>query len=155
MAEIREFAFRVICCAFICSVLNCFVQETKLREMIKLMCAFVLALTVIGSIVDLDLSALLNWETSYQKDAYAYRNMGEAQTQRAMKQRIKEEVEAYILAEANQINADISIEVTVGEEYLPSKVYLRGEITPQAKKHMKQFLESTLSLAKENQIWTG
>lgn len=155
MKEIGEFAFRVICCAFIGSILNCIIQDTKLREIIKFISALLLTLTILEPITSLDYSEILDLEVSYVDDAVYYQNTGITQTKKILNQRIQDEIEAYILTEAHQIGADLTVEITIGEDSLPQKVFLHGKITPSAKLHLEHFLESTLAIAKENQIWTG
>lgn len=155
MKALGEFAFRIVCCAFISSTLNCIIQDAKLKEFIKLISALILTLTILQPIKSLDLPSMLDLGVTYQEDGIYYRDTGKIQTQKAIRQRIKEETEAYILAEAHQINADIAVTVTVGEDSLPKRVYFQGKLTPSAKTHLESFLESTLSIAKENLIWTG
>lgn len=155
MQEIRDFIFGIICCAFICSVLNCLVEKNGHHELIHLLSGLGLTLVIITSVTDLDLGTLLSWDISFQEDANYYSNIGEEQARRALQQRIKEETEAYIQAEANQQNVDLAVNITIGAENLPDKVYLHGNVPPSVKAHMECFLEENLSVSKENQIWTG
>ena len=155
MADIQKYIFQVICCAFVCAILNFLVQETKFQEIIKMINALILTLTIIQPIGDLNFDKMLQYDISYIEDAAYYRDIGEGQAQKALKQRIKEELETYILAEAKETNSEVTVEVMVGQDLTPEKVYLHGKVTPSAKQHLESFLTSQLSVAKENQIWTG
>ena len=68
---------------------------------------------------------------------------------------IKAETEAYILDKASQLNVELSVEVTIDEENIPTAVTLSGEVSPYARRQLQEIIESDLGIAKENQRWTG
>lgn len=155
MAQIYKFIFQVICCAFICAILNRLLAETRFQPIIKLVGALVLTLMIIQPILNYDFGQQLSLDLPLVEDAAYYRNIGEEEAQRILQQRIKEELETYILAEAKERHADITVDVIIGEENLPEKIYLYGKVSPETRNDLGSFLESNLSVPKENQIWTG
>ena len=86
------------------------------------------------------------------KDAAA---MGEKLARDSMADIIKEETEAYILDKAADLHVNLHVEVTVGEDNLPTAVTLSGEASPYARRQIQAIIANDLGIAKENQKWIG
>lgn len=155
MATFQQYILSVVAAASICGILSSLVRNTSANALVNLVCGLILTLTVIRPIADIDLSVLETWESSFKQDASYYRDLGTEEVKQAISERIKAESEAYVLAEATRLNADISVEILLDEESIPKLVYLRGNISPSARQQMEAFLETGFAISKENQIWTG
>lgn len=92
----------------------------------------VLAYTVLSPISRVDFSNLPDFSLRCMDDAEDAAAMGENLARDSMADIIKEETEAYILDKAADLHANLHVEVTVGEDNLPTAVTLSREASPYA-----------------------
>lgn len=121
----------------------------------KLICGLFLAYTVLSPISRVDFSNLPDFSLGYMGDAEDAAAMGENLARDSMADIIKEETEAYILDKAADLHANLHVEVTVGEDNLPTAVTLSGEASPYARRQIQAIIANDLGIAKENQKWIG
>ena len=96
-----------------------------------------------------------DFSLGYMGDAEDAAAMGENLARDSMADIIKEETEAYILDKAADLHANLHVEVTVGEDNLPTAVTLSGEASPYARRQIQAIIANDLGIAKENQKWIG
>ena len=96
-----------------------------------------------------------DFSLGYMGDAKDAAAMGENLARDSMADIIKEETEAYILDKAADLHAKLHVEVTVGEDSLPTAVTLSGEASPYARRQIQAIIANDLGIAKENQKWIG
>lgn len=155
MAFFREYLLSVTAAAIICAVIPRLIPKSKPRELVKLLGGLLLTLTILRPIAQVDLSIVSEFEIPFAADASYYRSMGEKEAETALAECITEKTEAYILAEAERLQAQIHVTVMLDEENLPCEVILDGNASPSARERLEAFLESNLAITKEHQIWTG
>ena len=92
---------------------------------------------------------------SYQAESI----VGDAQKDAAdsLSARIKEQTEAYILAKAKSLGAQLEVSVTLSEDLLPVpiKAVLKGSVSPYAKQTLKQMMTQDLGIDGGAQEWIG
>ena len=82
---------------------------------------------------------------------------GELESRNAIAASIKAQTEAYILDKAASLNATVTAEVVVTEENIPQvdTVRLTGAVAPYARGQLAAWMEQTLGIDREKQIWIG
>ncbi len=155
MEGARQYVVCVVAAALICGVLSSFFEEGAGKTLIRMLCGLFLTVTALSPIVNMDLSALTAYGTQYFDVGDEAASRGEKMAQDAKLAIIKQQMEAYILDKASQLDADVTVEVTVGEDQTIVEVKFSGHISPYARMCLEEILESDLGITKENQIWTG
>lgn len=120
-----------------------------------MLCGLFLTLTVIQPISRIELDTIFQFYTSFADEAKDAASAGEEMAADAIADSIKGQLETYILNKAEVMNTQISVNVTIGEDYLPISAKLSGKISPYTRRQLETILESDLGITKENQLWTG
>ena len=155
MEGLRQYVISVAAAALICGIVSGMVQNGAAKELVRLLCGLFLAVTALHPLVKLDLSNLGEFVLPYTQEAESVAAMGENMARESMADIIKAESEAYILDKAAELNAEITAQITVGDDQAPAAAKLSGEVSPYARQRLEKILESDLGIAKENQLWTG
>lgn len=156
MEGIAQYVFSVICAAAVCSLVQFFFQKSGyLESLMKLLTGLVLSVVVLGPVVNmetLNLDSILKNIPGYEDTAV---NDGKEQARIKMGQIIQERTQAYILGQAGELGANVTVEVTVSldEPPVPTTVVIAGDISPYARKRLGSILVTDLGIAEENQIW--
>lgn len=157
MELLRQYVISVTTAAILCGILMALLRKGASQALVKLLCGFFLAFTLLHPMKNLELGELpellrvepdLSQDLTRQGSDYAGNTMAEI---------IKEKTRAYILEKAEELHLELEVSVTVGEGEVPVPecVYISGKASDFARTRMEAFLEKTLGIAKENQIWTG
>lgn len=153
---IKEYLLRIISASIICSIVNVIFQKSNTTgSTIKLLSRIFLIIALLSPLLHLDFSHILDPGSDFYVEAEALIKDGESLSNTALRNSIKEESEAYILNKASDMNADLTVEVTVSEDYPPApiSVVLEGRISPNAKTKLSQLIFDDLGISKENQKW--
>jgi hypothetical protein len=72
-----------------------------------------------------------------------------------MAERIIQQTQAYILDKARSLDAELTVEVFLGDGTIPVPIGVRleGNISPYARKLLSQMLQDDLGIPAEEQIW--
>lgn len=156
MEELRQYAFTLVAAALLCGIVISLAGSGSTGELVRILCGVVLTLAVLAPVRKLDLSELLQELIPEQLTVEAV-EQGEAFAQQARADIIKSETEAYILDKAAGLDTEISVEVILSPDELPAPVGVRisGEVSPYVRSQLEEILISDLSIAKEDQSWTG
>lgn len=155
MEALRQYVISVVTAAMICGIVTGLFPSGTAKQVVKLICGLFLAYTVLSPISKVELSQLTDIPAQYSEDAAAAAALGESLAQNSMAGIIKAETEAYILDKAESLRAEVTVEVTVNEDNVPSAVTISGEASPFARRQLQSILETDLGIPKENQKWTG
>lgn len=154
MDSVRRYLLSVICAAIACALVRGMGEKNGAAGAVfKLVTGIFLAFTVISPIASLKIEELSFFTDGLQEEAAHAAAIGQEMADESMSAIIKEETEAYILDKANQLNADLTVEVTLGEDFQPEAVILTGDISAYAKFRLEMILKEDLGIAKENQQW--
>ena len=155
MEALRQYIISVVAAAIIGVIVTGLFQNGTAKEFIKMVCGLFLAYTVLQPITKLDFAQLADFHLTFSENAAEAAALGEDLAKESMADIIKAETEAYILDKASQLNVELSVEVAIDEENIPTAVTLSGEVSPYARRQLQEIIESDLGIAKENQRWTG
>ena len=155
MEALRQYVISVVAAAMLCGIVVRLFPNGSGKQVGKLICGLFLVYTVLSPISRVDFSKLPDFSLRYMDDAEDAAAMGENLARDSMADIIKEETEAYILDKAADLHANLHVEVTVGEDSLPTAVTLSGEASPYARRQIQAIIANDLGIAKENQKWIG
>jgi len=156
MDGVREYLIRIICAAVVCAVVAHLTQSNKTQgAILKILTGVFMILTVIAPLKQIDLQDLTDWELPGSQEAEQAIAQGKEQAQMELRQSIKTQLQAYILQEASRYDAQLTVEVTLGQGELPAPeaVCIYGSISPYAKRQLTEMIETKIGIAKEAQQW--
>ena len=122
---------------------------------LKMVTGLVMAAVILGPLGkhwDLDLNRRFQ-ELDQQVSAAVAK--GEELSQNALRQRIKQETEAYILDKAARLGLTLEVRVDLSDDDLPVPVgvTLRGAVSPAARAELEAMIRQDLGIGKEGQVW--
>lgn len=154
MEALNQYFLSIVIAAMICGILSAVMPNTN-ASLIKFIFGFALLLVMLKPLSGFKLN-------SFQKNYFPIKQSGEAaaldgkmMAQEAIGNIIKQRTEAYILEEAAALNIFVQPEVFMDEDSIPVNVTIAGDISPYAKAHLANYIETTLGIQKEHQEWTG
>lgn len=157
MEELKTYLFSVIVSATICSLFQNILQNFKAKNIAKLICGIIMSISVLRPVLDwndININHFFEYSNEEARKAVSVGSQYSYQTRADI---IKLKTEAYILDKASELNADITVRVSVSEadEAIPVSVEIAGIVSPYNKKRLESILENSLGIAKENQQWIG
>lgn len=155
MEALRQYIMSVVAGACLCGLVLGLIPDGKIKPILKLLCGFFMAVTVLEPVSGLDLDALHSFDDLLTREAAKTAAAGAAYSEKMYRQHIKEETEAYILDKAAAIGAGIDAEVGLDEDGIPVLVRLSGDISPYDRALLADFISDNLGISKENQVWTS
>lgn len=155
MENLRQYIMSVILAALICGILLGLVHSKSSEKAIRLLCGLFLTLTVIRFPGQIELDSLFSSYSSYNQTAQDAAALGKKRASKMAADSIKAQYETYILDKASALNAEVSIDISVNQEYIPIHANISGKISPYNRHRLEDILETDLGITKENQLWTG
>lgn len=155
--KLSAYILTVIAAAVIAAILRRLMGDHGTSAAIcKFLTGLVLTFTVISPLIDFNFSGMDDWMRSYNDDAQQAIQSGVADTSNTLKQIIKDKTEAYILDKARQLGADLTINIHLSDDDVPTPcaVEITGSIAPYAKVQLQNMIQSDLGIYKEFQTWT-
>ncbi len=156
--ELQKYIFSVAAAGIVCGVITTLAgSKSAAGSLIKMLAGIFLAVTVVRPAVNLDLGNVEDYLSGIMITGEDIAASGKMSSQESAAAIIKERLEAYILDKAAELNASLSVEVTVGtgEVPAPEEIILTGRISPDGKRRLSRIITDDLGIAKENQMWIG
>lgn len=127
------------------------------QKQLKLLCGLFLTLTVVKPLVQLELPDLDILLVPFSQEAETAVSEGTEMLQDALAKSIQQETEAYICSKAEQLQANLHVQVHLSndEPPIPDEVILDGNIDPAVKEVLQEMMEDELNIPKEHQQWIG
>lgn len=156
MNAIREYFLTVTAAALICSIVRKLLDEKGTPAAIgKLLTGLCMTLTILSPLAGFSFGSMDRLVIDFQEQAERYVSEGEMNSKKALEESMIARIEAYILEEADKMGAAVQVDVLpAGNGYpIPDKIYIHGDVSPVVKKKLQRWMEGTLGIAEENQIW--
>ena len=157
MQAIGEYILRVTAAAILCAILRRMLDKKKTPDAVgKLLTGIFMTYTVLSPLVDFSVDPMNGIADAYRQEAQAAVQAGETETAQALHERIKKQVEAYVLEKAQDLGAQVQVTATLSDDFypVPRSITIQGAIGPYAKTRLKQIIKDDLGIGEENQIWT-
>ena len=157
MDRIREYLIGVIAAALLCGIV-CALTDPKgsVGHALKLVSGLLMLLAVVHPWLDISLDSLYRWPDSIVADGTDWMLSGQTMAEDAYRESIKQQTQAYILDEARTLGCELSVEVRLSEEDIPTpkQVLLSGNVSPYAKEALTNLLTQQLGIEREDLLWT-
>lgn len=157
MRPLAEYIVSVSTAAILCGILNAISLKGAAKEILKLVSGLFLAFCVISPVSNLQLPELTDIGTQWQEEASDAVKTGEELSREALLDSITQQLTAYILDKARQMELDVSVQVFLeGEEdYLPDRVILSGNGSASEKQTLIREIAADLGIPEEDVQWSG
>ena len=157
MEEIRQYVFSITATAAICGIFSALLKDNHVQSVVRFLLGIILMCVILRPLSSLNLTYANGWSSYFSDTSKIHTDAGASMGHEALRQRIKEEVQAYILSKAEELNIDLQTEIILdpGDIPVPTAVKLYGDPADGARVHLQEFIESELGIAKENQQWIG
>ena len=132
-------------------------KKGSAHALLKLVGGLYLTFTIISPIGKFDLDILDDITMPYWDEGKRIAAQGQSTSQEELRSIIKQRSEAYILDKATSYQAQLTVEVTLSQDKIPAPTgaFLQGSISPYAKSAMQQWIQDTIGIPKETQVWGG
>ena len=157
MGAIGEYVLSVTAAAMICSaILRMLLGKGTAAVLGKILTGIFMTLTILSPLTDIRINDFAALHFDYSSQANTAVAEGEAKARAALMDSISERTCTYILNKAKQLGVTLQVQVTVSDDAIPvpTKVMLKGSISPYNKRKLQSIIENDLGIHKENQVWT-
>lgn len=152
----RSYVLSIVAAAIVCAVAQGLLAKSTLTgRIVHLLCGILMAVTLITPLGKISFQGVTDYWDDLSYDAQEYVNEGTSVAENQMRDIIKSQSEAYILDKANRMGLQITLEVELDEQNgnVPCGVVISGAVSPYAREQLCAYMEDTLGIAKEKQIW--
>ena len=156
MDSVTKYLLSVAAAAIISGILSSLIgKSSAVGSLIKLLCGLFLAVTVIAPLAQIRLDDFTNYLDGLSLEANAYTGEGKDIAAKETTAIIKSNLEAYILDKAESLGLDITVSVTLNNEYpyLPQSVTVTGNTSPYARQCLSTYIENDLAIPEDRQTW--
>ena len=154
--SVRQYLMGIVAAALICGIIrSLFPEKGTIGAVIKTLLGIVVLLAVVSPWVSVSTDDFYNWDIAFYDDARSVVEQAENSAGEQVRQRIIEQTQAYILAKADSLGAELEVDVEVTEETIgvPCAVTITGAVAPYAKPVISQMLADDLGIDREAQTW--
>lgn len=157
MDAIREYLIGVVAAALLCGVITTLIgTKGTVGVAVKLVSGLLMLLAVVRPWTSITFDGLFGWAENIRADGSGIVLSGESMAEDAYRASIKQQLEAYILDEAQALDCDLTVEVILSDDEIPvpKQVRLAGEISPYARQTLTNLMVQQLGIEREDMIWT-
>lgn len=158
IVQIREYLIGVTAAALICGIVKTFLPDKGgTGTVVKTLLAVAMLLVVVKPLTGMRTEGLFDWTEDISADAQGIVSDAEFVSKEAMRSRIKEQTQAYILAKAQSLGTQLEVSVVLSDDMLaqPVGVRITGAVSPYAKQVLMQAITDDLGIDREAQQWIG
>jgi hypothetical protein len=143
------YAFRNLC--------SLFDEKSTVGTLIRVMGGLLLSFVILSPVTNWNFDAVASFAESFESAGNLAAETGSNLAAEEAGLIIREELSAYILDKAADLQTDLQVEILLSNDSIPTpeSVTLIGTVTPYAKIKLQKILEQELGIPKERQIWTG
>lgn len=157
MDFIKQYLLSVVLSAIIVSIITSFSGKKYGSDgAVKLICSVYLLFVVAFPLTRFDHDLLEQYFNSFSVTDNQNTILGSELRKSAQEEIIKQKIASYILDKADQVGADLEVDVFLSDDtlLLPIGVQIRGVVSPGNKEKIQGIIAEDLGVARENQIWT-
>lgn len=156
MQALGEYIVSVSAAAFVCAIAGSLMPKGPSREILKLVCGLFLAFTVIQPVSHMEIPELSELTEGLTAEGDSASAAGEEMMEQAIRESIKEQLEAYILDKAESLGLTVSAEIRLHPDtHYPKTVHLTGDAAPVLRQKLTEALSEDLDINQEDILWTG
>ena len=160
MSAVRDYLLRLTACAFLVSLAAMLVSQEKLRRIVKLVGACLIAVAALQPLIGLDLSALpelVAWTDPARTEAIAE---AKAKNDALLEQLIRTQTEEALQQALDEqgIAVDFSLSLRYDDALglpLPWQIRLSGVCSESEQAQLRELLRDTFGIPEERQVWSS
>ncbi len=156
MEQIGAYLIRVCCGAIVCGIVTGILgKKGMLSAGLKQICGIFMVLIIAAPLVSFSFTGFSGIGFDFKRSAEDAVDEGKISAQEALEDIITEKTAAYILDKAKSLGVTAEISVTLSDDEIPvpSRVTLKGNISPYAKGVLSQWMATELAIPTEAQVW--
>lgn len=157
MDDVAGYLLSITAAVIVCAIAKHLIGEKNTSgKLVKVICGVFIAVTIIAPIVDFRIDKYIENVEQYLSDGTACADMGTQMAETEMADIIKQQMEAYILDEADRLSVKLTADIRLSEDgsMLPEEVVINGAVSPYNQKVLSEYIEERLGISRENQTWT-
>ena len=141
----------------VCICCSLFDEKSTVGTLIRVMGGLLLSFVILSPVTNWNFDAVASFAESFESAGNLAAETGSNLAAEEAGLIIREELSAYILDKAADLQTDLQVEILLSNDSIPTpeSVTLIGTVTPYAKIKLQKILEQELGIPKERQIWTG
>lgn len=155
MDAVASYILRICCCALIAAVVLSISPSGPGSRIRRLVCGLFLAFVVISPLRKMDLGEMLQLPEDLYQEGEDIAAAAQEDISNEISSIITERVETYILDEAGSLGIEVQVkDIQLDPDTLePIQVEIWGDISPYNRSLLSDYLENTLGIGKEGQLW--
>jgi hypothetical protein len=144
----------VISAAVLCTiVIKITENKGSISFLIKILAGIFLSTSVLTPMLHISFAPITEYINEIQTEASFVTDAGVQDTSEKKEIFIKNQLEAYIVDKAKDMNLSIEAQIELNEDMIPVKVLLQGNASPYYRMKMESYITDTLGIQKEDQVW--
>lgn len=156
MDNIKSYLLCVVGTALICAVCRKIMDSVGTNQsLVRLVTGIVLSVAMLSPVFSFRTGSLQGIWESYYKEARECADYGVSLSRNELSQRINQECVEYVLKEAQKLDVDAKVEVTLSKEDIPApeSVRIQASASPFARTALIQTVSEAFGLDKEKIQW--
>lgn len=152
----RQYLLSLICAALVCSIIYGLLdKKSAYFPIIKLICGLFITITAISPLTNISIPDISEYIGDTKFDAKALISEGQTSSYESMGTIIRANLESYILGVADELGADVQVEIELDEQLPPGpcSVRITGNVSPYKMQRLQQIIEKDVGIPEEKQIW--
>ena len=151
----KEYIISFVAVSICCGVILQLVSQTGMKVLVQIVCGVILSVTLLTPVLKIRSEEFPVFTQQVPETVEAYLSQGKDMAERLKRQYIMDSCEAYILDKAQQLGAEISASISLGETFVPCFAEIQGNMDPLIQKKLENILTEDMGITKENQLWIG
>lgn len=153
-SEIKAYLLSVVATAMMLSFGQALVPKGSVQKLVSFAGGLLIIFAVLTPIVDIDYDAIARSMENFSVVEGAAPTFSSAQNRDWMEDIIKEECRAYILDKAEELGAEVNVEINLDEQTAcPVEVVLVGKTTAEQRIHLSEYIYRTMDIPVQRQEW--
>ncbi|MBE6917370.1 MAG: hypothetical protein E7470_05680 [Ruminococcaceae bacterium] len=156
--SVREYLVGVTGAAMLCGLVRVMLPgKGTVASVIKVLTGVLMLLSVARPFVSTSFDNIRDWTEDLSFDAQAIVSDAENAANQEIRERIKENCEAYILSKASEygVSIEVTVDLTDAVPPTPASVTISGAVSPYAKQAVSRMLVQEFGIVEEEQKWIG
>lgn len=113
-----------------------------------------MTVTLLSPWIDWDFTEISLYSDDLKTEGISITQHAQEETENHLRAIIKEETETYILDKALSMDTNVQVEVLLHEDDpIPVGAVITGDLSPYNKSVLSRYMQDTLAIAEEAQIW--
>ena len=158
MDFLHRYILGISCAAVLCGLALMFFQKNAaLKEALRFVTGMIMIVAIISPVVQINLNDYSTFWEELSLSTQDYVSNGTQFYEETLRERITQDVQAYILDKAAYMNVGIEASVILSDEAtpVPRSVKIYGNLSPTQRQQLSETLCNDLNITKENIIWTS